>query len=66
MCCRINALRRYNGLNFEKLVKDKQDLYFVLNELLNGKRPVTTEYALLFEAALELEAESLIKNAVEV
>src|SRR5574344_2540818 len=29
----------------------------VLNEVLNGKRPVTTEYALLFEAALGIDAD---------
>jgi addiction module HigA family antidote len=30
--------------------------YTVLNEVLNCKRAVTTEYALLFEAALGIEA----------
>jgi addiction module HigA family antidote len=30
--------------------------YSVLNDVLNGKRAVTTEYALLFEAALGIEA----------
>lgn len=29
----------------------------VLNEILNGKRSVTTEYALLFEASLGIEAD---------
>jgi|SRR5574344_234280 addiction module HigA family antidote len=29
----------------------------VLNEVLNGKRSVTTEYALLFEAALGIDAD---------
>jgi len=32
----------------------------VLNEVLNAKRPITTEYALLFEAALGIDAEPLI------
>lgn len=32
----------------------------LLNEVLNGKRPVTTEYALLFEAALGIDYEPLL------
>ena len=35
--------------------------YSVINEVLNGKRPVTTKTALLFEAALGLPAESLMR-----
>jgi addiction module HigA family antidote len=30
--------------------------YTVFNEILNGKRPVTTEYAMLLEAALGTDA----------
>ena len=30
--------------------------YTVFNEILNGKRPITTEYALLLEAALGIDA----------
>lgn len=33
----------------------------LLNEILNGKRAVSTEYALLFEAALNIDPESLLK-----
>ena len=33
--------------------------YTVFNEILNGKRPVTTEYALLLEAALGTDAKHL-------
>lgn len=33
----------------------------VLNEVLNGKRAVTTEYALLLEAALGIEADIWLK-----
>ena len=32
----------------------------MLNEILNGKRPVTTETALLLEAALDINAEMLV------
>ena len=34
--------------------------YSVLNEVLNGKRPVTTEYALRIEAAIGIKAYMLI------
>jgi addiction module HigA family antidote len=33
----------------------------VVNEVLNGKRAVTTEYALLFEAALGIEADLYLR-----
>lgn len=33
----------------------------LLNEVLNGKRAVSTEYALLFEAALNIDPEPLLK-----
>lgn len=33
----------------------------VLNEILNGRRPITTTTALIFEAALDIPAESLLK-----
>ena len=29
----------------------------VLNAIINGKRSITTEYALLFEAALDIDAD---------
>ena len=34
--------------------------YTMLNELLNGKRPISTDMALLFEAALDINAEMLV------
>jgi len=37
----------------------------LLNEILNGKRAVSAEYALLFEAALGIDAEPLIKLQVD-
>ena len=33
----------------------------LLNEILNGKRAISTEYALLFEAALGIDPEPLLK-----
>ena len=35
------------------------------DEILNGKRAVSAEYALLFEAALGIDAEPLIKLQVD-
>jgi len=35
--------------------------YTVLNEILNGKRPVTTDFALLMEAALGVEPGLLLR-----
>lgn len=34
--------------------------YTMLNEILNGKRPVTSDFALMIEAALNINAELLI------
>ena len=40
----------------KELAKQMGVSYTVFNEILNGKRPVTTEYALLREAALGTNA----------
>jgi len=50
----------YRGISQRKLARQMGVAYSVLNEVLNCKRPVTIEYALLFEAALGIEAEPLI------
>ena len=44
------------GITQKKLAKEIGVSYTVLNEVLNGKRPITTEYALLLEAALDTKA----------
>jgi len=49
------------SISQKKLAAQMGISYTVLNEVLNAKRPVSTEYALLFEAALGIEAEMLIK-----
>ena len=51
----------YRGISQRKLAAQVGVAYSVLNEVLNAKRPVSTEYALLFEAALDVESEMLIK-----
>ena len=46
----------YRGISQKKLAECMGMSHTVLNEILNCKRAVTTEYALLFEAALGIEA----------
>jgi addiction module HigA family antidote len=51
----------YRGISQRKLAAQMGVSYSVLNEVLNAKRPVTTEYALLFEAALGISASLFIR-----
>ena len=44
------------GLTQKKLAQQMGVSYTVFNEILNGKRSVTTEYALMLEAALGTNA----------
>lgn len=48
------------GISQKQLAKLIGMPYTMLNEILNGKRNVSTETALLFEAALEINAEMLL------
>ena len=47
----------YRGISQKALAAEIGLPASVLNEVLNGKRAVTTEYALLLEAALGIEAD---------
>ena len=51
----------YRGLSQRKLAAQMGISSTLLNEILNGKRAVSTQYALLFEAALNIDAEPLLK-----
>jgi len=44
------------GMTQKELAQQMGVSYSVFNEILNGKRPVTIEYALLLEAALGTDA----------
>jgi len=44
------------GMTQKDLAQQMGVSYTVFNEILNGKRPITTEYALLLEAALGTNA----------
>lgn len=49
------------GISQRKFAESIGMGYSVLNEMLNGRRPVTTTSALIFEAALDIPADSLLK-----
>ncbi|WP_106830342.1 HigA family addiction module antitoxin [Parabacteroides pacaensis] len=51
----------YRGLSQRKLAAQMGISPTLLNEILNGKRAVSTQYALLFEAALGIDAEIWIR-----
>ena len=51
----------YRGISQCQLSKDMGIAYSALNEILNERRPLTEKTALLFEAALGVNAEPLLK-----
>ena len=51
----------YRGLSQGKLAEQMGMSYKMLNHILNEHRPITTQTALLFEAALGIPADSLIR-----
>lgn len=53
------------GLTQKELAQQMGVSYTVFNEILNGKRPVTKEYALLLEAALGTDANIWIDMQAE-
>ena len=55
----------YRDISQRKLAAQMGISPTLLNEILNGKRAVSAEYALLFEAALGIDAEPLIKLQVD-
>ena len=52
----------YRGLSQRKLAEQMGISPTLLNEILNGKRSVSTEYALLFEAAPGTDAEIWLRQ----
>lgn len=51
----------FRGISQKMLAKEMGVSYTVLNEILNAKRPLNTEFAMLVEAVLDLDAEPLLK-----
>ncbi|MBR5726344.1 MAG: HigA family addiction module antidote protein [Muribaculaceae bacterium] len=50
----------YRGITQRKLADSMGLAYSVVNEILNAKRPLTAKTALMFEAALDVPADSLM------
>lgn len=51
----------YRGISQYELAKNMGIAYSALNEILNEHRPLTEKTALLFEAALNIDAEPLLQ-----
>ena len=51
----------YRGISQRKLAEDIGIRYTVLNEILNGRRPLTEKTALIFEAVLGIDSEPLMR-----
>ncbi|MBO7616739.1 MAG: HigA family addiction module antidote protein [Bacteroidales bacterium] len=51
----------FRGISQRKLAETTGIAYSVLNEVLNGKRALTTDYALLIGKAIDIDAEFLIR-----
>lgn len=51
----------YRRISQRKLAKQMGISYSVLNEILNGHRPVTEKTAMMFEAALGINPEPLMR-----
>ena len=50
----------YRGITQRKLAESMGLAYSVVNEILNARRPLTAKTALVFEAALDVPADSLM------
>ena len=48
------------GITQRQLADSMGLTYSVINEILNGRRPLTAKTALMFEAALDVPADSLM------
>lgn len=51
----------YRGISQRKLAEQMGISYKMLNDILNGRRPMTTATAMLLEAALGVPADSLMR-----
>jgi addiction module HigA family antidote len=55
----------YRGLPQTKLAAQMGISYKILNDILNERRPITTTTAMLFEAAMGLPADSLMRMQLD-
>ena len=51
----------YRKVSQRKLAEQMGSAYKALNDLLNGRRTLTTTTAMMFEAALDIPADSLMR-----
>ena len=51
----------YRGISQRQLAEQMNFSYKALNDILNGRRPITTSTAMMFEAALDVPATSLLQ-----
>ena len=51
----------YRGISQSRLASQMGISYKILNDILNERRPLTTTTAMLFEAALDVPADSLMR-----
>jgi len=51
----------YRGISQKHLAEQMGMSHSVVNEILNGRRPLTEQNAILFEAALGVEADTLMR-----
>ena len=51
----------YRGISQSRLAKQMKMSYNILNDILNERRPLTTTTAMMFEAALDIPADSLMR-----
>jgi addiction module HigA family antidote len=52
---------KYRGISQRKIASQMEMSYSIINEILNGQRPLTENSALMFEAALGVEADTLMR-----
>jgi len=51
----------YRGISQRKIASQMEMSYSVINEIINGQRPLTPNSALMFEAVLGVEADTLMR-----
>lgn len=55
----------YLGMSQKQLAADTGIPYTIINEIIHGKRQVSVEYAMLLDAALNLDADLLLKMQMD-
>ena len=56
---------QYRGISQRTLSQNMDMSYNMLNDILNCRRPLTTQTAMLFEAALDIDADMLMRMQLD-